>query len=309
MGETENSSDDFVDVFYPIIKDFIDYDDFKEIYEEFSKYEDIDRKAIPFSVCEMILACRRLGFKDSLVSSLQLILLTSIIELLKSRKEYVSFDSWYNLNKKMIENWKCVRSWLKYKSEYGARKNVRNFFLGLSKKEKISILTKLTKKYDEEVFAPFCYQSRDDCYYRHKLYTWEEGRMVEKTFRYSFECNAIESPEECLALKNKKILDMGIKDFANHLYDLRDYFVHESRLPYFSFPPPSLAESGKVVRTYYGYHLKKKNCGRNIGELDLFVSYLTVKDLFDLVGNNLEKLFKKYLQEVVGLPSSSSEVS
>ena len=87
-----------VDAFWPIIKDALDYEDFKKICLEFSKYEDINTVFIPYNICDFIEASKKLGYDNPRLSGIQVILLMSIIESLSIRIKYKTFSKWYSNN-------------------------------------------------------------------------------------------------------------------------------------------------------------------------------------------------------------------
>lgn len=298
-----NQMDLMVKAFYAQVDDIFDYETFLSIWKKFSNYDDPEKRLLLFSVCELIQASKKIGHMDSLLSGIQIILISSIIEVLSSRKDWIKYDDWYNQNKIVEKNWNCVESWHKYNSVYGAGKNFRNFFSNLPIEDRMFLLTKLKKRYDKDLYAPFCYQSRDKCYYKlhHSI---RNGDNINEIHKYAYECKGINGPQQCPALNDNKILNKGIKNFADHLYKIRSNFIHQSRLPDFSYPPPSYAEKGVAIETFYYYSIrknypKKKKNGKIIYEREHFLGTLTPKHLYDTLKKHLHYLFEKYLNEVI----------
>lgn len=118
--------------FYPIISESMTEDEFVSICKDFSRYEN-GRYEIPLNVCEVIQACKKMGFEDEKTSGVQIILLTSIIELLSSTGKSSGVE------------------------------NVRSFFIKITPDEKINLLNKVKIKYGVRLFAPFCFQDKPSC--------------------------------------------------------------------------------------------------------------------------------------------------
>jgi len=171
-----------VDVFWPIIKDALDYEDFKKICLEFSKYEDINKVFIPYNICDFIEASKKLGYDNPRLSGIQIILLLSIIEALSIRIKYITFSKWYSNNSEFQKNKKCLESYDNYLKIFCTSKYLRNFFRMIDDDEKKELLTKIYTKYDD-VNAPFCYRSRRECF--HSVggrTTIKDGKIVHEDF-------------------------------------------------------------------------------------------------------------------------------
>ena len=266
--------------YYDIVKKFdISIDDFLEVLKGFNKYEDTYKRFIPYDVFDMIKISEEIKFDDALFDGLHLVLITSIIELLTTWTEYIPFDHWYKQNEEKYKNEKCTRAWNDYIVIHGKRKNFRSFFIDLKRDEKFDLLHMIKKKYkNHEEFRPFCYQGKKCDYSK-------------------FNCNYEAIKQNCLAYNDDKILNDGIKDLANHLYNFRSLFVHLARLPRFASDPPSYKEKQKDglhihLKSMAGYILKENN------HYAFYVSELYIEDFFKLVMKNLIKMMKKYLNIV-----------
>jgi len=168
----------------------------------------------------------------------------------------------------------------------------------LNDDEKIDLLTKFKIDSGDYEFEPFCFQSKDKCHYRDKLITMENGKLIEKLGYYYYNCNGIVYKNECPAMNDKKILRKGISKFANLLYDLRNNFAHQSKIPTFSYRLP-LEKFGKnnehvitIGRTTTLTFIKT-NEYEGLCSIEL-----NPVDLYNLVMKYLSFLFNKYLQEV-----------
>jgi len=263
---------------FGVVKEYVSLEDFLEIFQEFDKYDDHYKKDIPYNVVRLIDMSNRITFKESLLDGLNLVLSTTIIELLTTWKDYIRFDDWFNLNKEKYEK-KCIRAWHKYNSIYGKRKSFRTFFIALEKKEKLELLSNIKKQHKGiDGLRNLCFQG-GNCIYD------------------KFTCNYKVTADWCPAFNDDKILNKGIKILANHLYDFRSLFVHEAWMPRFASDPQSLLdqESSEYVislKTTVMYLMREE------GKLITYSSELYAKDFFELVMNNLLKMMRKYLKNV-----------
>lgn len=246
----------------------IEYDEFVRICIGFSKFKDGGYE-IPFNVLEVIHVCKKLGFKDILVGGTQIILLTSIIETLTRRVRYKKFEKWYKENSEYYKDKKCLQAYADYNKIHGSRKNFRNFFhSNLTKDEKIGLLTKIKIKYNDDIFEPFCFQDKESCFYRS-------------------DCKGRYHMAECPAINDEKIMRIGIKKLANYFYELRNNFVHQARIPTFSYP--FFNWSGRTITsTYVRTEDYEGEC----------IIEINPEDLFKLVMKYLPKLLNDYLDEV-----------
>ena len=257
--------------FYPRLSKYFENDvnKFKKIWTPFSYFNNY-KKYIPSNVCQILLISEEIGFDDSLMSGIQLILFASIIELFSTIKEHKAFNIWYKENKDKIKNKSCLRAWYIYKSEYGVMKKFRNFFINLPKKDKIKILTSIRSMSINNKFIPFCFQDLKKCYYG------------------TYYCKGINSIQECPALKDEKIRNTSIKTIADHLYNIRSNFVHLSMIPPFSYPPPNYYIMEPV--TMYSIYSN--------GKTNEYETTLTPRYLFELLMRYLPKLCKDYIDEI-----------
>jgi len=266
--------------YYDIVKEHIVIDDFIDVLKEFDKYEDTYMKFIPYDVFDIIKVIEEIEFENPLFEGLHLVLITSIIELLTTWVDHISFSDWYKENEEKYKNKKCMRAWNDYIAIHGKRKNFRGFFIDLEREEKFELLQQIKKKYEDyEEMRYFCYQG-EECNYS------------------DFYCNYKAIIRDCPAYNDDKILNDGIKNLANHLYDFRSLFVHEARFPRFASDPPSYKERKKdgfhiTLKTMTGYYMKENN---------LYVPYISelyVEDFYKLVMKYLMKMMRKYLDNVV----------
>jgi len=196
------------DIFYKFVEKHITRDIFNSLWGGFQQYEDGYKRDIIFNVCRTIEISNRIGFEDDLLDGLQLVQVTSIIELLTKRQEYLRFDKWYNQNAEKYKNKNCGNAWHDYNRNHGITKNFRNFFLGLETDEKFELLCTIKKKFETfDGMHYLCYQG-EKCDYTRSI------------------CQYNAFKEHCLALNDERILDKGIKALADHLYRFRSRFVH-----------------------------------------------------------------------------------
>ncbi len=141
MSETPSEQD----VFYEFVEKYISRDSFNLLWEGFGTYEDRYKRDILFNVCRTIEISNRIGFEDDLLDRLQLVQVTSIIELLTKRQDHIRFDKWYYQNAEKYKNKKCVNAWHDYNQNHGTTKNFRTFFSGLEKNEKFELLCTIKK--------------------------------------------------------------------------------------------------------------------------------------------------------------------
>jgi len=265
--------------YFNIVKEYVNIDDFINILREFDKYEDTYMKFIPYDVFDIINVIKEIEFRNPLFEGLHLVLITSIIELLTTWVEHISFHDWYAQNEEKYKNRKCMRAWNDYISIHGKRKNFRSFFVDLERDEKFVLLQLIKRKYEEYgEMRYFCYQG-EQCNYD------------------NFYCNYEIMKRYCPAYDDDKILNGGIKQLANHLYDFRSKFIHEARFPRFASDPPSdmkITSNRNIanLKTSIWYLFKINN------KYEVFISELYVKDFFKLVMKYLMKMMRKYLDKV-----------
>ena len=186
MSEYENFIQR-IKAYWPIVEDiFHDFDIWERICVQFSTYEDLEKQFIPFNICELIEASKKIRFDDSKLFGIQMIILISIIEALSLRIKYNPFHKWYKENLEVQKYKKCLTSFQEYNEIYGTGKYLKSFFHKINKDDKINTITKITKKYDEDTYAPLCYQSQDECFYSNSITTIKGNKIVTENLGYSY---------------------------------------------------------------------------------------------------------------------------
>lgn len=265
--------------YYIIVNAYLTRDDFLRIFRSFDAYEDIPKKFIARDVFRMINISQKIGVTDPIYNGLNLVLITSIIELLTKRNEYLNFSDWFKLNEEKSNKKKIMADWNTYIEKHGIRKNFRSFFLDLDNKIKFDLLLMIKRRHPKsEEVRPFCYQG-EKCNYD------------------NFYCQYRAIKEFCPAIQDETYLKAGIKALANHIYDFRSLFVHEARLPSFAadydFIKSKFNEENTIhLKSSIGYVMKEDN------KYISYISELYIKDFYELLMNNLSNLMSKYLEEV-----------
>lgn len=281
-----------------MVDDIFDYDNFEQICLQFDDYEDRDKRFLPFNVCELIQASKLIGYYDPNLSGIQLILIISIIESLSMREKYKTFPRWYRDNREDQTNKKCLTSFQDYNEVHGTGKYFRNFFHNIDQEDKFDVLNKIYKNYTVETSAPFCYQSRDECFDPNVVWKKDDnGEMRRHIISYPFSCKGKYSRHTCPAMNDEKVFKNGIDSLSSHLQKMRNKFVHQSLLPSsFLFESPRIVdEKTRTIKISSSlYTLEKEDSD----ERDIFHSTLTPKYLYQLVTKYLPKLFLDYLNEV-----------
>lgn len=269
-----------MDYEYHPFSEILTREDFDDIIKQFSNYED-DKTEIPFMVGRMLTILDKIGFDDSLLSGIQLILIASIIELLTMRTEYIIFYKWYENNPELINKKGCVATWHDYNKIYGNRERFRNFFHSIDKNKKISLLTKIRRRNKDGRNIHFCHVNRKDCYHGG-----------------AYNCKGINDISNCPAYNRPRTLKKGMTIFGNYLYTIRSKFVHESRMPTFSNIEEAynmlenMMKTGYIFEATYSFMLKED------GEMIRYQTKLEVKELYEVLKCNLKRLFSEYLEEV-----------
>ena len=288
-----------VQEYWPIVEDiFLDYDIWEQICIQFSKYEAVEKQFIPFDICELIEASKKIGCEDPKLSGIQLIILISIIEALSLRVKYITFPKWYKDNYEEQQNKKCLSSFQDYNEIHGTGRYFRTFFNKIEKEDKLNAIIKILKKYDDETFAPFCYQSKDECFDPYVYWKINDNNILRRhILSYPRECRAEYSRSECPAMKDEKILKEGMEKFSHHLQEMRNKFIHESILPIkFLFEPPyTVNEKSRTIK-YSALLYTMKN--EDMDKIEIFDTTLTPEYLYKLVTKYLLILFHDYLEEV-----------
>lgn len=274
MSSKREGIEGFVDEYFPIMEDvFETIDEFRKVWTAFSRFDDY-RRTIPLRISQVIYACKKIGFDDFL-AGFQLILLTSIIELLTRKIEYKSFPEWYKENKEKLNKITCLQAYDRYKNIHGITKNFRKFFESLTPDEKIELIPKIEIRHDDDIFAPYCYQNKETCFFKN----------------YS-SCKITFWKAECPMIKNEEIMNQSLRRFTDHLYSMRNNFVHSARIPMFSGPlPEEIRQRINVTEPVptFDYVETWEYKGPTIITLDPIF-------LYRLVTKYLSKLFNEYLE-------------
>lgn len=146
-------------------------------------------------------------------------MLTSIIEKLNSKEDYLTFPEWISKeNKKEELKKRGLTLWDKYNKTHGCSGKFRRFFKNyLSQDENINLIksvlskTKIRTAPTSQLLVPhFCYEDKCNVQF--------------------LRCNFDRNKAECPLFNSPSKLRKAIKDFSNFLYSLRNSFVHEANI-------------------------------------------------------------------------------
>jgi hypothetical protein len=278
MAKSEKTTDELwienVKKYFPTFKEIYDSEKemldfglgFQRIYETFEKaFSEL------FSLSEFYLV-----FKTVENDFLKLVMMSSIIEKLSSKKDYITFSQWLSQTKRNdIEN-NTNLLLNEYNKTYGCSGKFRSYFQNyLSEKEQIELLTTIqvfeSVNGKDELVPLFCYD-KNACSDKVNL------------------CNRGYVFVNCTALNKKKIAREGIKEFSDFLYSLRNKFVHDAHVFYFS---EKASEEPIPFFTYIPYefkHIKKPSYS------GMVVLKLTVADLEKKLNRDFKKLLTNYIK-------------
>lgn len=227
-----------------------------------------------FSLSEFCRAMKLM--KDDFI---KLLMITSIIEKLSSEKDYTAFSEWVSEKQKesVLEGKSIQKIWQEYNEDFGCSSKFRRFFLSseyLSKKEQITLLKSI------------CYFLRNN----------DGSISLVPLFCYSKEvcgpkdhgCEYV-SHTECLAFKEEKILEKGIKEFANFLYNLRNKFIHDAHLFGLSSEVMGTTSFSAYYVPYKFRYIKRPSYQRQV------VIRLSGKKLEEILNRNFNKLLDTYI--------------
>lgn len=252
---------------YDSEKEMLDYGlGFQQIYKSFEKaFFEL------FSLSEFYLVFRIIEN-----DFLKLVMITSIIEKLSSKKDYVTFSQWLSQMKKNGLEDNTSLLWNEYNKKYGCSGKFRSYFQNyLSEKEQIELLTTI-QVFDlvdgkNELVPLFCYD-KNAC-----------GSKVSQ-------CNMGYVFANCTALNNKKLAKDGIKEFSEFLYSLRNEFVHDAHIFHFS---EKLSGETVPFFTYIPYEFRYLKRPFYSGIVTL---RLTVADLERKLSRDFKKLLRNYIK-------------
>lgn len=262
---------DLVKEYHGFIEKYLSYDEFEEITHEFQKYEDW-RRSIWVRVCQIELASQMIGFEKEQVKGIQLIFISTILETLTSRVQHKQFPRWYKENKTRLSGVKTLKAYNEYQNIYGSSKNFKRFFTELDQETQINLIPRIQIQYDGK-FAPYCFKNPQSC----SVPNFDHSCVIEFNRR------------DCPMIHSDKIRKKAIKEFAGHLYIMRNNFVHSSRLPSF---PSKLPEDFAGESVLFDFMI-----GYDDNEF-WYANRLDIKYLHDLVMNKLPELFRDYLSAV-----------
>jgi len=260
---------DLIKEYHGFVEKYISYEDFEDISDKFQKYEDW-RRSIWLRVCQIELASQMIGFENEQVKGIQLLLISTILETLTATIQYKQFPQWYKENKTRLNEVKTLKAFDEYQKIYGSSKNFKRFFEKLDKETQIDLIPRIKIQHDGK-YAPYCYQNKDKC----SVPSYDHSCVIEFNSR------------DCPMMNSDKIRNKAIKDFAGHLYLMRNNFVHSSRIPLFpSQLPKGFAGESELLDIMKDY---------NENEI-WFFNKLDIERLHDLVLYKLPDLFREYLK-------------
>jgi len=202
----------------------------------------------------------------------RLIMMTSIIEFLNSKEDFVTFNDWIKKEGKHDElRRRGIDIWHEYNRIHGAAEKFRTFFNEyLTKEEKIKLMKSVQfyQRQRKEFFPLFCFKG------------------AECNVQYSY-CTFDARKEKCPAYVSEKRISKGIKEFANFLYTLRSKFVHEAKLFVLPKPLPQGVGGSSWLVDYFEYKFITR---------DYFYKGTIMLELF---GIQFTELVQKYLKTIM----------
>lgn len=167
-----------------------------------------------FSLSEYMLVLN--SIKDDFV---KLIMVTSVIKKLNSKKEYMTFTQWLSQRKQTEKQENINKLWNDYNIDFGCSGKFRKYFQNLKEQEQVELLTTIqffqNVNGNNEPVPLFCYDNKD-C----------SDKVNLCVMGYVF--------PNCPVLNDKKRLNDSIKELSEFLYTLRNRFVHDAVMPHFS---------------------------------------------------------------------------
>ena len=212
----------------------------------------------------------------------KLIMIISIIEELRSTRDYMDFSEWVSEKEKegTLSGKRVHKIWQEYNKDFGCSGKVRGFFKNpdyLRKTEQITLLKSI------------CYPIRND----------DGSISLVPLFCYDKEkcgirdnCCQHDRDTNCTAFNEEKVLNDGIREFADFLYHLRNKFVHDAhmfRLSKEEFETTSFLLD--YVSEYKFRHIEKPPSYR-----EQVVFKLSVEKLERMLNRNFKKLLNNYIE-------------
>jgi hypothetical protein len=211
----------------------------------------------------------------------RLVMVTSLIEKLNSTKDYITFSEWIAKKQgtqKIDSNYNALLD--EYNQTYGSSGKFRLFFQKyLSEKEQTELLTSVLVLESTpdglsiREFVPlFCYR-KELCYDN------------------AVHCKIGQIVSNCPAIRDKKILKDGIREFAEFLYQIRNKFVHNAVV----YNLPELASKELEWQfTYIPYKFKYIKSPPFYNDYVLFrIAFFDIEKIFE---RNFKKLLKNYIE-------------
>ena len=272
------------------------YDSEQEMLEYWKKFSDVpkpNKSAInEFYDISSFYKAMKLT-KDDFI---KLIMITSLVERLNSDKDHKKFPEWLDdqgkvekaCNKKEIK-----RLWGAYNEEFGCSSKFRNFFKGkyLTKEEKVTLLKSVSfyTTLDDggkssHLMPMFCYD-KNYCYFREPFISCPLSPL-----NYN--------KDDCPICKDVKKLEIGLDEFAEFLYSMRNNFAHDAHMPTLAPPlEPVVHEGGATMSmsmfAYTHYKFKRRKKPDYLGWIciDLNVNYIE-----KILNRNFKKLLENYVE-------------
>lgn len=210
---------------------------------------------------------------------IKLIMITSIIEKLSSKKDFMDFSGWVSEKKKdeKLRGKTIEKVWEEYNKDFGCSGKFRRFFQNpeyLSKTEQIALLKSI------------CYFIRTD----------DNSMSLVPLFCYNKEvCGPrnhgcmFDSDANCPAFEEEKILKKGIQEFASFLYSLRNRFVHDAHM--FGLSSEDLGTTSFLL-SYVPYKFRYIKRPLYKGSV---VLRLSGEKLEEILNRNFKKLLNEYI--------------
>ena len=107
--------------YFDSVRDFFNTEEeFVDFFKRFKRFKDF-RWSIPLRVCQMLWLKKELDKTGVHSDSFKLIVLTSVIEVLKTKEPFMDFPEWYKKNNEGQKSKKCFASWQDYNEIHGGR--------------------------------------------------------------------------------------------------------------------------------------------------------------------------------------------
>ena len=271
------------------------YDSDQEMYSYFLKFERIygTPENAFYEIFTLSEYYRAMKLEKSDV--LKIIMITSIIERLYSKKDFVTFPEWLRKIEKEsdIESNKTIRQiYDDYEKENGCSSKFRRFFQDfLTKKEKIELIQSIRffPRLKSGLNSPNLFP----------LLCFEESRCRPPPIQ---SCPLVNyDKQDCLICNNDKELRKVLDEFAEFLYTFRSKFVHDARMFGLASPESITHDNGATISmglwTYVDYSFRKLDKSKYEGGIMLDLNARHLEGI-------LEHNFKKLLDNFVSLRES-----